>query len=113
MPYFPASVGMFIAICCQLVFVLLMWMRRKFRSPNPEQLLTEKILTVMHVLSILDYIICGFAVWFDAENDWLIYPWVASFLRPFKYCLMTSTVRNYMRRYLNVLKVSLIMFVFI
>ena len=84
----------------------------KFRQPGEDDKKYELALKIMHTISIVNYIVCIFGAK-SSLNQLLKYPWIAAFLRPIEYGLMTSQIRNYFARYINVVRSSFVMVVFI
>lgn len=59
---------------------------------------------ILALIAIVDYAKCLVAVPLKSQNLFLIFPWIASFIRPWELIIMITMLRNYWRRYFNVMR---------
>ena len=98
---------------CLAVLLAFTYARDRYRVPTHSAIVSKKIQLGMSVAACLNYIVVTVFINLDYSNNYLTYPWIASFLRPVIVVLLLRNVRTFWSRYFQVIKGSTPMVLFI
>jgi len=100
-------------IICEIILAIFFEARKRFRTQTTEQKRSEKFTILLSLLAVIDYIKCLISVEMRWTNKFLLFPWIASFVRPWILIITITFLRNYWRKYWNVMKATFTMVIVI
>ena len=102
--FLPSWVTNTVFILCEVILASFLEFRKNFRSQSTNQVKIERVTIFLAGIAILDYIKCLIAVPLRCQNTFLLFPWLASFIRPWELIIMITILRSFWIRYWNVMK---------
>lgn len=107
MPKLPQSVTVAIEISCLIILLLFQFVRNAYRDHDESSRYSWLVLRILSFISIADILIC-----FIFTDDRYNYPWLAAMIRPLYLIVSIRLLREYVKRYLQVIQDSLPMVLF-
>ena len=93
MPFLPSEVTNSVFIICEIILAVFLELRKRFRLQTQEQKRCDKFTILLATIAVIDYLKCLVAVNNRWTNSFLLFPWVASFIRPWELIIMITFLR--------------------
>ena len=95
-----------VSLICLVILYTFQSVRNQYRDHDSSSQFAWKTQQIMTFISVIEMII---VILFEKIR----YPWISAFIRPFYLIIQTRLLRDYVKRYLLVMKDSMPMVIFI